>query len=120
MRARTIAPLLVCLLLTAACASTATIRPGACSKADSIAYDSLLMAGAGVDQLHAEAHTAVEMRLSNKVTVTYNAAQAAWHAYHDAACATNPGSLVADATAVVAAVVDALAVFHPIKGAATP
>lgn len=82
------ATVLTCMLMTSAgCASTAT-HPGALSRFDSQAYDSLMIAQATIIDARAQAEagelTQAQKDLLNKVIVAYNGAMDTYVAYHNA------------------------------------
>lgn len=77
----------VLMLLLGGCVKTYKVHPGAANTFDSQAYDSLIIAKAGIDQTKIEMQTnpAIPKDEVNQAVAAYNAARAAYLVYHDAA-----------------------------------
>jgi hypothetical protein len=111
-------PLLAFTLLAAlglGCFGSA-IRPGAYNRVDSDAWGSLVVAGALLDDVRAECHTADTMTRFNVVAATYNATLSAYRLYHhelEAGGHPSAGTLAADAAAIAADLGTMLATLKP-------
>ena len=77
---------LTCLLLLAACTNNKpqTLPPGAINQFDAKAYDALMTAQATLNSVKADVSKLppAAKPILNKAIDSYNAAQAAWQAYH--------------------------------------
>lgn len=116
MRRRQLAPLLLVVLLLAACQASAPIRPGAYNRLDSDAYGTLLVTQASIEKAKTEASGRAEVIAVNHVSVAYNAVEAAYRLYHDELKAgghPDPGTLAVDVGAVLASATALLVTFHP-------
>ena len=85
--------LLPVLLATPACAAHYTVHPGALNTADSAAYDTLLVAGAAIQQAQVDFRAgklSVSKDALNELVASYNTARAAWMTYRDAVAANSP------------------------------
>lgn len=95
-----IRPFILLLLLpiafsTTACGARYRVHPGALNQADSVAYDTLLVSEAAIQQAQADFQAGqvsgqdARARINNLVRL-YNAARASWITYREAAAANAP------------------------------
>ena len=94
-------PLLILILMTpqACVAAHYSIHPGSLNRTDSMAYDSLLVAEAIIDQARTANETArLSERAKDALNVlidAYNVARASWLAYRDALSRNAPADVYA-------------------------
>jgi hypothetical protein len=85
--------LLPLLLATPACAAQYVVHPGALNTPDSAAYDTLLVAGATIQQAQADFQAgklSVSKDTLNQLVASYNTARAAWMTYRNAVATNAP------------------------------
>ncbi len=86
--------LVVAVLSMAACAAHYKVHPGALNATDSVAYDTLLIAEAAIDQARAENQThplsAQAKDALNTLIDSYNVARTAWLTYRGAIATNKP------------------------------
>ena len=80
-----------------ACARYA-VHPGAVNKADSAAYDTLLIAESVIDQARSEVSSPTEKDALNTLVASYNAARESWLTYRGAIATNTPARPVLSAT----------------------
>ncbi len=85
-----IAALLAIVLLAAACAARYTVHPGALNKADSAAYDTLLVAETTIDQARLQAGRLPHHDALDVLIASYNVAREAWLTYRGAISTNTP------------------------------
>jgi len=108
-------------LAAAGCAAQSyKVHPGAANTFDSQAYDSLIIAKAGIDQAKTEIQTnpKISKEYLNDAVKAYNAARGVYLTYHNAAASggTNAAQLQADLTNALGALTAALGKVQTARG----